>query len=99
VKPSLRWPSDFHRAGIPNSFTRVNILDLASFLAPVRYFGSNVGTHPGDVRWDIVPGASFPFTVDISIVDLAAMISGSSGMPPMLSGVRAFGGPVCPWAP
>jgi hypothetical protein len=51
------------------------------------------------VRWDLVPGASFPFTVDISIVDLAAMISGSSGMPPMLGGVRAFGGPVCPWAP
>jgi hypothetical protein len=98
IKPSLRWPSDFHRAGVPNSFNRVNILDLASFLAPVRYFGSDVGTNPGDVRWDLVPGASFPFTVDISIVDLAAMIAGPSGMPPMLGGVRAFGGPVCPWA-
>jgi hypothetical protein len=47
VKPSLRWPSDFHRAGIPNSFTRVNILDLASFLAPVRYFPAMWGRTQG----------------------------------------------------
>jgi hypothetical protein len=97
VRPSLRWPSDISKStGPPNSFNRVNILDLTGMLAPVRYMATNVGSHPSDVRFDLAPGG--PGT-SINIADLAAMIAGSTGMPPMLGGVRAFGGPACPWAP
>ncbi|MFQ5472550.1 MAG: hypothetical protein ACE5FA_06680, partial [Dehalococcoidia bacterium] len=99
INPSLRWPSDFNNATFPlDSLNKINILDLTSFLAPVKYFGTDVGTNPGDVRWDLDPGPDI-FTTDINILDLTAMIAGSSGNPPMFGGAKAFGGPVCPWAP
>jgi hypothetical protein len=97
VRPSKRWPSDISKStGPPNSFNRVNILDLAGMVAPVRYLSTNVGSHPSDVRFDLAPGG---LGTSINIADLAAMIAGSSGMPAMLGGVRTFGGPPCPWAP
>lgn len=97
--PSLRWPSDFRTGSVPNSTNKINILDLASFVAPVRYFGTNVGAHPADVRWDISPGKG-PLAVDINVLDLAALTAPGAvtGAPPMLGGVRAFLGPECPWA-
>jgi polyhydroxybutyrate depolymerase len=95
--PSLRWPSDVNRsAGPPDSFNRVNIFDLTTLLAPVRYFDTDVGTNPGDVRFDLAPGPGL-FLTDINITDLTALLAGPSGMPPMLAGVRAFDGPVCPY--
>jgi hypothetical protein len=81
-----------------DSFNKITILDLTSFLAPVRYFGTDVGTNPGDARWDLTPGAGV-FLTDINLQDITAMIAGSSGNPPMLGGAKAFGGPVCPWTP
>ena len=97
--PSLRWPSDFNSSASPiDSFNRLNILDLTAFLAPVKYFGTDLGTNPGDVRWDLTPGKGV-FPTDINIQDITAMIAGSSGAPPMLGGAKALFGPVCPWAP
>ena len=97
--PSLRWPSDFNSSVFPlDSFNKISILDLTSFLAPVKYFGTNVGTNPGDVRWDLSPGAGI-FPTDINIADLTALLAGPTGSPPMLGGAKALGGPVCPWAP
>ncbi|MCH8814530.1 MAG: hypothetical protein IH957_05435 [Chloroflexi bacterium] len=94
--PSLRWPSDFNSSASPiDSFNRINILDIVSFLAPVRYFGTDLGTNPGDVRWDLTPGKGV-FTTDLNIQDITAMIAGSSGSPPMLGFVKTFGGPTCP---
>jgi FtsP/CotA-like multicopper oxidase with cupredoxin domain len=93
--PSKAWPSDFVQGGIPNSTNKITIGDLVSFVAPVRYFGTNVGTNPGDVRWDLQPGPGV-LPTDININDLAAMIAGSTGYPPMLGGAMAFGGPDCP---
>jgi len=87
------WPADFVSAVIPNSTDRVTITDLTSFLAPVRYFGTDTGTNPEDVRWDLVPGPGL-FATDINIQDLTSLITVA---PPMLGGVRAFGGPSCPW--
>jgi len=99
IKPSKRWPSDFNKALSPlNSFNRITINDLTPFLAPVRYFGTNMGANPGDVRWDLSPGPGL-FLTDINIVDLTALIAGPTGNPPMLGGARAFGGPACPWPP
>jgi Tol biopolymer transport system component len=99
IKPSRRWPADLSKAtGPPDSFNRVNLLDLTSLLAPVRYFGTDVGTNAGDVRYDLDPGAGL-FAEDINITDLTALLAGSTGNPPMFGGVRAFDGPACPWAP
>lgn len=96
TKPSLRWPSDLRKGGIPDSTDRINILDLASFVAPLRYLGSNVGTNPGDVRWDLSPGPGV-LSTDINILDFAQLTAPASptGAPPMLGGARAFNGPPC----
>ena len=96
ANPSLRWPSDFNNAGLPlDSFNKITILDLTSFLAPVKYMNTDLGTNPGDVRWDLTPGAGV-FLTDLNIQNLTAMLAGSSGAPPMLGGAKAFGGPECP---
>jgi hypothetical protein len=95
TKPSLSWPADFSMAqGAIDSFQRINVLDLTTFLAPVRYLNTNVGTNPGDGRWDVVPGPGI-FGVDINVNDLTSLLAGPSANPPMLGGVRAFGGPAC----
>jgi surface-anchored protein len=92
------WPSDFLWGGIPDSTNRVTLLDLTSFLGPVRHLNTNVGDNPGNFRWDLMPGKG-PLPQDININDLTSLIGGGSGHPPMLNGARAFGGPPCPWAP
>jgi hypothetical protein len=90
--PSTAWPSDFISGSIPISTDRITIGDLVSFIAPVRYFGTDTGTNPGDERWDLQPGPGLLLT-DININDLAAMIAGTTGNPPMgpYAGTRAFG--------
>lgn len=96
VGPSLKWPSDLRSGGAPlDSTDRINILDVTEYLVPKR-----IGTSPGNVnydpRWDLIPGATFPFTSWISINDLIALISGSTGFPPMFGGgTRAYNGPLC----
>ena len=93
------WPSDLNRSSAPlDSFNKITILDLTSFLVPVRYFGTDVGTNPGDVRWDLTPGKGV-FLTDINIQDITAMLVGPSGYPPMLGGAKAFGGPACSVVP
>ncbi len=93
-KPSKRWPADLS-GHVPGSFShnKINVSDLASFVAPWRYIGTNVGDLPGNVRWDLVPYSIF--STDINVQDLAAI--SNTLYPPMLNGARAFGGPVCPW--
>jgi hypothetical protein len=99
IKPSLRWPADFNKAtGVLNSFNRIDVLDLTSFLAPVKYIGTNVGTNPSDIRWDLRPGPEI-FGVDINAADLTSLLAGVTGNPPMLGGVKAMNGPACPWSP
>jgi len=85
----LGWPADLKGSSLSNN--RVTVEDLASFVAPVRYYNSNVGTRPGDRRWDLAPGSGF-MTKDINIQDISTLLS----VPPML-GKRALGGPYCPW--
>ncbi len=98
TRPSKRWPLDFYKGGI--SLDAITLQDLTSFLAPVRYFNTNKGANPGDVRWDLVPGKG-PYVADINLQDLTAIVASGSatGAPPMLGGARAFGnpGPACPW--
>lgn len=87
------WPADLYSAD--TSLNRVDVQDIVSFLAPVRYLGTNVGTNPGDLRWDISPGPDI-FGTDINILDLTILVVTA---PPMLEGPRAYGGANCPYAP
>jgi hypothetical protein len=92
-KPSKRWPADLN--GSAFSLNKINISDLAAFINPIRYLNQDVGTDPNDVRFDLVPGSTVG--TDINVADMAALTTGVSGFPPMLSGSRAFNGPVCPY--
>lgn len=94
-KPSKRWPADLNDSGA--SLNKVNISDLAAFIVPIRYLNQDVGTDLADVRFDLVPGSTSG--MDINIADMAALTAGATAYPPMLGGVRAFGGPECPYAP
>jgi hypothetical protein len=88
------WPLDLVGGG--PSQNRVTLSDLGSFYSPVPYFNTDVGTHPGDHRWDLMPGsASGP---DINVQDIGALLAGPTSMPPMLGGAAAFNGPSCPAA-
>jgi len=96
---NVSWPLDFDSTTpIPNSINRISITDITSFLVPVRHFGSSVGDPEYDPRWDLIPGKGI-FADDINIQDITAMITGTTGNPPMLGGARAFGGPECPLPP
>lgn len=90
----IGWPADLRGDG--TSANDVDIFDLASFTAPVRYLNTNVGTNPGDLRWDIIPGPG-PLSNDINILDLSALSNGATAYPAMLGGARALNGPPCPW--
>jgi hypothetical protein len=95
IRPSKRWPADIASSAF--SFNKINVQDISSFNNPVRYLNQDVGTDPMDVRFDLVPGSTFGF--DINVSDMAALTLGASGYPAMLGGSRAFNGPACPYAP
>ena len=86
---NVGWPAELAASG--SSYNKVDLLDITSFVVPVRYFGTNVGTNPGDVRWDLEPRNLGPGP-DISLVDLTSLVTVK---PPMFGQDRAFGGATC----
>jgi hypothetical protein len=91
----IGWPLDL--IGGVVSGNDVDLQDLGTFISPVFYLNTDVGTNPGDRRWDLIPGsAAGP---QISIQDMGALLAGSTATPPMLAGALGFNGPACPWAP
>jgi glucose/arabinose dehydrogenase len=92
------WPLDLY-ASTPGGFqyNMVNIQDLGSYVTPVRRMNTSENDDGFDIRWDLVPGSTFG--EQINVADLSALVTGATGYPPMLEGVRAFAGPSCPWAP
>jgi len=90
LSPSLAWPADLNTNG--TSFKKVNLVDLASFIGPIRRLGSSPGNPSFDIRWDLVGGGVPQY---INLLDISAMITGQAGFPPMLGGAKAFGGPAC----
>ncbi|HET9477127.1 MAG TPA: hypothetical protein VFP63_06535, partial [Dehalococcoidia bacterium] len=84
--------------GIPDSTNRANVLDMTSFLAPLRRLGASPGDAAYNQRWDLAPGRGL-FAVWISVTDITAIAVGPSGYPPITGGKRALFGPACPWPP
>jgi hypothetical protein len=82
------------------STNKLDIQDLASFVAPTRRLNTSPGNPNFSARWDIVPGTSVG--EHINVTDLASLVSGPTGYPPMFApvppatGGRAFG-LTCPW--
>jgi len=81
------WPAELVAESAETS--TLNIADLASFIAPVRRLDTSVGHPDFDRRWDLKPGSSFG--EDINVEDISALVSGSSGFPPMFGGQKALG--------
>jgi len=92
------WPADLMSTGA--STNKLDIQDLASFVAPTRRLNTSPGNPNFSARWDIVPGTSVG--EHINVTDLASLVSGPTGYPPMFApvppatGGRAFG-LTCPW--
>jgi hypothetical protein len=89
------WPLDLNSSGF--SANKVDIVDLGTFVTGVRKLNTNPGETGFDSRWDLVPGTTT--AKFINIVDMATMVTGVTARPPMLGGVKALGGPGCPFAP
>lgn len=90
------WPSDLDSTG--TSANKVTVLDISSFIAPVRRLDSSPGDPEFSPRWDLSPGTGGVLTDWINIIDLTALYSGSypsTGYPPMFGGLKALGGPAC----
>ena len=79
------------------SANKLDIQDIASFVAPVRILGTNQGDANFSSRWDLVPGRGILAT-DINLQDMTALIAGPTGFPPMFNGAKAFGH-ACPLPP
>ena len=76
------------------SSNKVNIEDLASFVAPVRRLNTSSGDAAFDQRWDLAPGSTFGETINVQ--DMGSLIV---VRPSMFGGMRAYNGPECPWPP
>jgi hypothetical protein len=87
------WPSDLSTQAPAN---QLNISDLASFVAPIRRLGTTPANAEYSARWDIVPGSTVGASINVQ--DIAALLLGPSGYPPMLQGARGYG-QFCAWAP
>ncbi len=98
------WPADIVSGTPLNSTNRVNLPDLSIYIIDpdlpggVRHLNTSP-TEPGfDLRYDLAPGTTFPFTEHINLGDLQRMALYT--LPSMFGGVaRAFNGADCPWTP
>jgi hypothetical protein len=89
------WPSDVFSSG--GSANKLNIQDVLSFVIPVRHYDTSPPSSSYDARWDLVPGPTIPFPAHINIVDITALVNGTTGNPPMFNSTRAFD-QTCPLA-
>jgi hypothetical protein len=83
------WPSDIVGTGI--STNKFDIVDLGSFIAPVRRLNTSPGNPNFNVRWDLKPGPITPTGAHINVQDLGVTVSGLSGFPPMFGAQKALG--------
>jgi hypothetical protein len=86
--PSTRWPADLAEGSF--SMDKINIQDLARFIAPVKKLNANPYVPNWDPRYDLVPGT----TIGVNFVNVADIAKVAIFVPPMF-GVKAYGGPTC----
>jgi hypothetical protein len=86
------WPADLVGTGF--STNKIDLTDMGSFFSPVSRWNVNHTDAGYDRRWDLVPGPASSGGVWIGSQDLGSLINVA---PPMLGGVTAFNGPLCPW--
>jgi len=90
------WPANLNDAGA--SFNKLDLLDLSSFISPVRRLTTSPGDTNFSARWDLIPGGVGKF---INLQDLAAVISGNmtaTARPPMFGASPAYNR-TCPLPP
>ncbi len=94
--PSSSWPSDLGGSG--TSGNKIDVVDLATFISPIRRMDTKPGDANFNMRWDLIPGPISPTGVWINVQDLSAVSSGGTNTvyPPMMGGTKAFNGPTCP---
>lgn len=80
----------------PVSGNRLNVLDITTYITPVRRLNTRPPGGDYSARWDVVPGAAVTGGFWIDVLDLTQIVQLA---PPMLGGVRQFQGPDCPWPP
>jgi len=78
------WPADLYSSGF--SLNRLDVLDITSFLAPVRRLDSSPGDPEFSLRHDISPGPGV-FSRFINVQDITTLIVLA---PPMFGGQRAW---------
>jgi murein DD-endopeptidase MepM/ murein hydrolase activator NlpD len=93
IGPSEHWPSDLLEGAFsPN---KINVIDIADFISPVRRMNTSPG-HPNfRSRNDLQPGPAPGVSNWIGIEDMAAIITSSRGYPPMFGGQKAYDGSSC----
>jgi hypothetical protein len=84
------WPADLY--GSDSGPSEVDIMDIASYVAPVRRLNTGPGDPNYSARWDVVPGNG-GFGKNINIGDVAEI---RVLTPAMFGGqIQAFNGPPC----
>jgi hypothetical protein len=93
------WPSDLvsEYNQSPDTANRITLLDVASFITPVRRLDTVPGEPAYDTRWDLNHGPSTGSTwIDVSdIAALSHSVIPGSGYPPMFGGERSWNGQYC----
>ena len=100
-KPSKTWPADL--STILNSANKLDVLDLQSFVDPVRRLDTSPGDPGYDARWDLSPGPGGVVGGKwINIQDMQVL---TELYPPFYpqntdsdpnNNIRAYAGPSCP---
>jgi hypothetical protein len=96
------WPSNLVEPGPGEPFLAngVDILDVTSFLGPVRRFDTDLSDFIDNKRWDLIPGSDV-FEFDLNIQDLTTLFHGNSGSPafPPMFGFEWAWERTCPSGP
>ncbi len=87
---SQSWPADLRADGL--STNKIDLQDLASYIAPVRRINTSPGDAGFNIRWDVSPGSGGLGKV-LNIADLSYIVT----VQPLMFGgsTRAFNGPAC----
>ena len=86
---SSAWPADLRADSF--SANKVDVLDLATFITPIRRMNTSPNDPRFHERWDLIPGrGALPKWINIQDLTSITMLRA-----PMFGNARAFNGPSC----